>query len=63
MKFFNVKAMNEEVRSSQAPVSLENVESHLRVGLLIALAIMSIFNTGIVKLHQKIRDIIKQKWY
>ncbi len=30
---------------------------------MIALAIMSIFNTEIGKLHQKINDIIKQKQY
>jgi len=30
---------------------------------MIAFAIMSIFNAKIGKLHQKIREIIKQKWY
>jgi len=29
---------------------------------MIAIAIMSIFNEEIEKLHQKISDIIKQKW-
>ena len=32
-------------------------------GRLIALAITSIFNVEIGKLHQKISEIIKQKWY
>jgi len=31
-------------------------------GRLIALAITSIFNAEIGSLHQKISDIIKQKW-
>jgi len=30
---------------------------------MIALAIMSIFNAEIGKLHQKISDNLKQKWY
>jgi len=30
---------------------------------MIALAITSIFNTEVGKLHQKISDIIKQKWF